>query len=286
MNKDWLAQRRIGGSDAPIIMEESPYATPYQLWERRLKGIEIEENIAMKRGKEWEPFAREKLEKLLNVILFPISLESSEYPFMTGNIDAIDLDGKIMAEIKMNGKERHEMAKQGKVPQEHYGQLQHYLSLKKLPGMYYFSCPYQEEGVIVEVARDDKYIRTMIEKEEVFWNCLQTFEPPELIAKDYLNQDENNEWLKLAKEIESLKIEDKRLKALHEKKEKELMEKLIELSGNKNSTAAGYRLYWKTIKGRVDYDKVPELQGINLNQYRKESSADWSFALPPKAKRA
>ena len=49
---EWLEMRRnkIGASDAPIIMEVSPYKKPNQLMEDKLTGAVMAKSQAMQRG--------------------------------------------------------------------------------------------------------------------------------------------------------------------------------------------------------------------------------------------
>ena len=53
---------KIGSSDAPIIMGESPWKTPQQLWEEKMGLKESSyENAAIQRGKQLEAQARKSL---------------------------------------------------------------------------------------------------------------------------------------------------------------------------------------------------------------------------------
>src|SRR5271167_4178879 len=59
---DWLLWREkgIGGSDAPIILEESPWSSAYKLWLQKSGRIpRTKETPAMRHGKDTEPLIRE-----------------------------------------------------------------------------------------------------------------------------------------------------------------------------------------------------------------------------------
>lgn len=276
MNKDWLKDRKIGSSDAPTIMQESPYSTPYQLWERKITGEELPINGGMKRGTQMEPIARCVFEEKMNTIVFPRSLVHPKWDYMTANVDGLDLDEKILVEIKCPNKDDHAIAVTGKVPQKYYAQCQHQLEVTGLSGMYYFSFD-GSKGVIVEVQKDQRYLNELIEKEREFWNMILDFTPPELTEKDYVDLTTNSQWIDIAKQLEEIKVEKKKIKEL-EDKEKELIEKLASLSENKSAVGLGYKFTKFVKKGLVDYTQIPELQSVNKEIYRKPPSTQWRFS--------
>ena len=63
-----------------------------------------------------------------------------------------------------------------------------------------------------------------------------------------------------------------------ENEEKILRNELIELASNQNSQGGGVRLTLSTRKGTVDYRKVPCLQEMDLEIYRKPPSKVWSLS--------
>lgn len=63
----------------------------------------------------------------------------------------------------------------------------------------------------------------------------------------------------------------------HQKLAQEYKEKLIELSYGKSYATPDYALIKSVRKGSVDYKKVKELQGVDLEPYRKEGCEIWSF---------
>lgn len=182
----WLEWRRkgIGASDAPIIMGVSPWTTPYDLLMQKVEGKEIEETFAMKRGIDLEDTARQRAEEMLGVFLFPKYCEHRKYPWMLASLDGIDLDEKIMIEIKCTSKKNHLLAKKGEVPKHYYPQLQHQLEVSGLSKMIYFSFD-GEEGIILEVEKNEKYISEMIEKEKFFYEYMEKITK---IRNDFLIQ--------------------------------------------------------------------------------------------------
>jgi putative phage-type endonuclease len=173
-----MRKKHIGASDAPIILGTSPWCTPHKLWERKL-GIaeEVEETPAMRRGSIMEPEARKAFELATNLEVFPQIIYHTEHKFMMSSLDGLTLDGSAAVEIKCPGKKAHSMALKGKVPEYYIPQLQHQLSCLGIEKIYYYSYD-GNDGVVLEIDRDDEFIEDLIEKEKVFWNCIESKTPP------------------------------------------------------------------------------------------------------------
>src|SRR5689334_6309347 len=132
---EWLEMRRnkIGASDAPVIMGVSPWKTPFQLWEEKLGiGKEKETTASMRRGIDMEEEARQKFEELTGHIVFPKVMFHPDYEYLMASLDGIDMDHKVAVEIKCPGREDHECAMDGVVPEKYKPQLQHQLEVTGL----------------------------------------------------------------------------------------------------------------------------------------------------------
>lgn len=266
--QEWLEFRKqhVGASDAPIIMKQSPFKTPYELWQEKLSLVPTPEtNAAMQRGHDLEPIAKQELERKLDMPLQSKIKLSIERSWMMASLDAISFDERTIAEIKCPGKADHDTALSGRVPEKYYAQLQHQMVVCELDAAYYFSFT-GDENVLLEVHRDEKYIRNLLIEEEKFWLCVQNFEVPELLDRDYVYHGDAH-WAKLAE----------RLKAIRElqAEEEAIKKELIALAQGKNAMGAGIKLAKCTRKGAVDYAKIPELKTVDLEAYRKKSSEYW-----------
>jgi putative phage-type endonuclease len=271
---EWLDMRRnfIGASDAPIIMGVSPYSTPYKLWEDKL-GISppIKENVAMKRGNELEPIARALLEEQFSMQITPKVVHCKDNSFMMCSLDGLSDDGKTAFEIKYASKDKHELAKDGEIPELYYPQLQHQLACTGLDSIWY--CSFNGDEIVnVEVDRDDSYIDDMLAKEAKFWECVKTFTPPELTNKDYVEKDDSlwNSYANRLKEIDVL------LKDLSIEKDF-IRQTLIDEAKGKSSKGCGISLSKSFVKGRVNYDEIPELADVDLEKYRSASKESWTL---------
>ncbi len=263
---EWELMRKnmIGASDAPVIMEVSPYRTPYQLWQEKLDLIPGREKTpGMVRGHALEDKARRKVEDLLDTLFLPQVKFHPSIPWMMASLDGVDPDGKEIVEIKCPNKHDHEMAVNGIIPEKYMPQLQHQMEVSQVDFMYYFSFN-GNEGALLKLYRNNDYIKKMISKEKEFWECMQSFIPPPFIDRDYIDRSDQ-EWITAASEWAKINQSYKEL----EKKEKALKDRLIYLSENKNCKGGGVKYSSYIRKGSIDYESIPELKDVNLENYRK-----------------
>jgi len=263
----------LGASDAPVVMGVSPWRTPYQLWEDKL-GLapDAPDNYAMQRGRELEPVAREAYILETGNIVEPKMVNHPKINYMMANFDGITEDLQCAVEIKCPGEKDHLLAKEGIVPEKYYPQLQHQLAVIGVNQLHYFS--YRDgDTALIEVGRDESYIKRLVAEERKFWKYVENLTPPPLTDRDYQQRDDNawantaTEWAKVSAELEAVK-----------EREKVLRETLIQLADNKNSIGQGVRVQRVVRKGVVDYKSIPELEGIDVEKYRKEPIESWRLA--------
>lgn len=271
---EWEEMRKgkIGASDAPIIMEESRYKTPYQLWEEKL-GLSAspKTNFAMQRGHDLEEPARKLMEEMTGISFRPAVKFHPTIPWMMASLDCLSVDENIIGEIKNLKKEDHEKAKEGIIAPMYFTQVQHAMKTCEVDECLYFSY-YDGEGVIVKVPRDQKYINKMMKKEEAFYNLITNLEPPPLTSRDY-RERKSKEWKDLVQTWLDAHIHMKKAK----EQEESIRKTLIELCQGQSSICEGVQIRRIIERGRVNYSQIPELKHVNLNDYRKKSSEKWRF---------
>jgi len=268
---EWYAYRRkkIGASDASIILEVSPWKTPYQLWLEKTGNSTSPTTPQQKRGLEMEESARQSFERMTGMIMFPKVMEHPTLNWMMASLDGIDMDSTAIVEIKCPGQVDHAIAKQGKIPEKYVPQLQHQLAVTGLEMAYYFSFD-GNDGVIVEVEKDEQFISKMIDLEQVFWNCLVTLSPPPMNKRDIIERDDQ-EWVAVSNKWRAIK---QQLELL-ENEEKSLRNTLIQMANNHSTIGGGIRLTRSTRRGSVQYAQIPEIRGIDLEKYRKKPTEIW-----------
>lgn len=276
----WLQFRKgkLGASDSPIIMLESPYKTPFQLWEEKT-GIRESSycSPAMQRGKDLEPVIRERIEHLIGKKLTPMVGIHDEIGYMMSSFDGIDEDGNIH-EIKCANINDHRLCLGGVVPFHYKGQLQHQCKCKESDKVTYWSYNESSEKdlAFVDMYRDEAYIKIMLNKEKEFYECLVNQTPPAFCQRDYADMTDPN-WFHLAERYKSTKS----LLNVLEKEEKDLKNTLLRLAGQSNAVGAGIKISKVITQGRLDYDAVLNHYGIsdNLDQFRKKPTESWRINI-------
>lgn len=270
---EWLELRKtkIGASDAPIIMGVG-FKTPLQLWEQKLGLVEPDPvTSAMQRGIDLEPRILEMFNSRIGNTFTPSVRISEQHPWMMASLDGLcEATGEIV-EIKAGNGPDHEQCKHGFVPSKYYPQLQHQMAVCGVDSVYYCSY-FNEEIVITRVERNPEYIDSMIRAELEFFACMASGKPPELTDRDYSEWDSSLEGtLAELREIMSRRLElDNREKAI----KKRLAEVVV-----RPMRGFGIRVTKCTRQGSIDYDAIPQLQGVNLEEYRKASTSYWTYSV-------
>lgn len=269
-SQEWLETRKnyIGSSDSASIMGVSKWNSPYSLWCEKLDlHPQKEENSAMKRGKDLEPEARAYFENMTGIKMTPKVFVKD---FMIASFDGVSDCNKYALEIKCPGKVDHACAVNGEVPVHYYPQLQHQMIVLGLDKMYYLSYQNSESVAIFQVLRDEEYCQKLLDKEKEFWNYVQNLEPPALCDRDYIEKSDEF-WFETASEWKRI---SEKIKVLEEYEEK-LRQKLILMSNGANSRGAGIKSSFYIRKGNIDYKSIPELKGVDLDQYRRHKIIVW-----------
>jgi putative phage-type endonuclease len=274
---EWLSWRKtvITATDASIIMGNNPWDTPYSCWQRKLGLIEEKKsNEAMERGKRLEPEARAKFISEYGINMVPVVVESSEFEFLGASLDGISQLGGSVLEIKCGGSKLHAMAERGEIPAYYRDQMQHQLLVTGAEKCFYYSYN-GTNGIPIEVFPDPEYRVKFLPKAREFWRCVAFSEAPALEDADYQDMSGDGTWVHFATDYKNL---CKRIKDLEEIKEG-CRNELLKLCGDKNCLGQGLRVMKTTMRGRVDYDSIPEIQGVDLEKYRKGSTESWKVLV-------
>jgi putative phage-type endonuclease len=277
-----LRAKSIGASESAAILNLSPFTTAYQLWEQKILGTTTQSNPSMRRGLELEPAALAWVNEELSSDMQPKMIQSSEYPWKIATLDGFSSDGKVAVEIKHANLAVHQLARAGKAIDYYSTQLQSQMICAECDSMYFLSC-YEVDGVmervLVEVQRDEELCAKILEAEKIFYYEHMLKEvPPPLTERDYavvgdtvmfdIACDYEKQY---KKQIAELKKEMERI----ESKRSENKEQLIYLSMDRNCKSEQFSFTKTTVLGRVDYESIPELKGVDLSKYRKESTVRW-----------
>ena len=284
--REWLEWRfnGLGGSDAAVIKGLFPFGkTEYMLWEEKVNKIVTEENEAIAHGKKYENDALDWFEKKMQIALWrQIPCVDKEFDWLRATIDGLGDDENCMVEAKVpfNLENHYKIKQSGKVPEIYYPQCQQQMRVKGLSSMKFLSYNYQnpDDSVILNVFLDKEYVQDLIERGASFWRKVVEKEPPELTDYDYISMDHNQEWGQFAQEYKEIKNKID----FFESRKEQIKEQLRSLSKNRPARGHGIEMQRQDWKGYVEYSRIPELKGVNLDSYRKEGFTKWPVRIMKK----
>lgn len=163
-SQEWLDWRRqgIGASDAPIIMGESPYKKPWQLWEEKV-GLREDPGIpdhVRERAARIEAAARAHYELTHDSECPPICMEMIDHPFLKASLDGYHAGKNFILEIKYVGAK----AMEENIPMHHWIQLQHQMMVSGATDVTYIRSNDGTNFKAGVFSRDEKFISELMVK--------------------------------------------------------------------------------------------------------------------------
>ena len=266
----------IGASDLASILGISPFKNIHQLYDEKVHGRGTFYSKAMDRGNRLEPKAREMFSDITGIKMN--ECETFAHPdrfWQTATPDGLDDARSLILEIKCNNQERHALANQGIIPVYYLSQIQQQMEVLGIDRAMYFSCFALDNEIVdtamVEVVRDPYYMEIATEKSYSFWKNLMDRIPPEgYQSVEEIMEIADPEWELLV---------DRWNKACTAEAEKELIkEEMLRFTGGRPAKGYGVSLTQCSRKGTVDYSRIPEIHGIDLERYRKQASTYWKIS--------
>ncbi len=272
----WLEWRKdkVGASEAPTLMGDSPWETEYQLWQRKLELIpEKEQSPQMKRGLHLEEEARKVVSKLIGIPLIPCVMIHPAYEWMIASLDGWNEKTKTVVEIKCPGESDHQCAMNGEIPKKYLYQLCHQAIVCGVDTVNYFSYDGMSYNYI-PFTPSEYMIQRLIMKELEFLECMRNFIAPPLTDRDYQSLEGDLECQSLIEQWKNATC----LMNSYAELEKKLRSSLIEKTNGRNSQGYGVKLSKVTRMGNVNYKDVPQLKGVDLNPYRGKPTTYWKIS--------
>jgi putative phage-type endonuclease len=184
---EWAAARRhgIGGSDAPIVIGESPYRSPNELWAEKVGIVApAPENEAMAWGRRLEPLVAAAYTEATGRRLRRVTrlLRNRERPWQLASIDREVVGERRLVEIKTTRSSRWDGT--DAVPGDVLAQVEHYLSVTGYDVADVAVLVGGSDLRVIEVGRDDAYIRDLVELETDFIRRVESRTAPPLDGSD------------------------------------------------------------------------------------------------------
>lgn len=270
---EWHLWRKlgVGGSDLPIIMGDSPYMTPYQLW-RQKTGLDESENKAnfvQAKGHELEVIARNKYEIQTNLEWKPRLAVHAGFDHFRASLDGFNEKLNAVWECKFIGKDGFEEIKNGVVPCKYRAQVQWQMFVTGAVENHLTAINDDHEIVTTIVKPDMDYIKKIALKAQEFWNCVQERRAPEMTDKDKV-EIRSHELKNMLIMYDLKESHFKKMKEELDELKKEIFERVphtncyIDLFGSHVTVQTQQR------QGTVDWKKVVKEYDIDQDKFRKK----------------
>ena len=288
---EWVALRKssIGGSDAAVCVNMNPYSDLLTLYADK-KGLSKEKDTseAMRLGTDLEAYVAERFaeqtgKKVRNDFFM---YADDDYDYLTANIDRRIVGENAALECKTMGSFHGYNFENGEIPSHYFCQCQHYMSVMGFDMVYLAILVLQRGLYVIEVKRDDDFIKQLREAETSFWtqyimqdrmpeadgsdSSLDTLK--ELYPKGYKDSEITISGLdRMVTDYKSLKAIADDYGKQAERYKAQICQKL---GDNEIGLGVQYGVSWKTQSKTSGYD-MKKLQedypNINIEKYKKVS---------------
>jgi putative phage-type endonuclease len=274
----WLEQRvgKITGSRAGSILNVNPYSKPKDVLREMVREHfhaerEFQGNEATDWGDKHESIAIDAYEaKTGNMVTEHGYIQHPDIDFIGYSPDGSIKNGIIEVKAPFSQKIPDE------IPAHYYAQVQLGMQVMDKPicdFVYWTPAGLQ----VTPVERDDEWWEKSYPVFKAFHNeYLAAIEEPEdHLSPLVVDLSGNDDWHNAVTEYRVCK------KLLDEAvaDEKEAKAALIKLANNKSSKGYGLTLSKVDRVGAIDYKKIPEIEGVDLEQYRKKGSTSFRVTI-------
>ena len=186
---------KIGGSDVPIILNESPFETPYGLWLKKTgrASNEFAPSLNAQLGIKYEDTMRSDIELKLDLDFKPQIFVHDVYSFLMTSLDGWNEETKTILEIKtVLGAPTYEKALEGKISESYISQVQQQLmvaggekSLFYVGKLEPFMGDYRiVDKILVEALPDKAHQERILAACLEFYHFMTSDTPPPLTDRD------------------------------------------------------------------------------------------------------
>lgn len=274
-SEQWLEYRRshANSSEAACIMGCARFEPDswLKLWrEKTGRGKPIFQNAAMRAGIEREPLVRALVCSTTGVPYLSAVIESG---WLSASLDGLSEDSIL--EIKCpSGLDSPAWvaACSGNIEPHYMAQVQHALMVSGKPlCQFVVAHPKNNDYIRIEIASDPEYQKLLMEQWRAFWRHIEEFTPPEPSERDIMPMS-GEAWEKAA---QAWRIARSNLELAQQAADyaKRNLEAMCAMCDHDICQGGGVRVQRKFRKGNVDYSKIPQLKGVDLEPYRKKGTS-------------
>jgi putative phage-type endonuclease len=306
--REWRG-KGLGSSDAAVLLGCSPWKDAFQLYEEKLglwkPTFGPHQRAAMARGTELEPKIRYWYEQnwRQGASFKEDVQEDAQAPHRRASFDGINRefrnpeDGSVgrIIEIKAGNMKDHVAAREaGIVPEKYMPQVQWLMMIAGVQWADYVSYGSDGTYAVVPVRADEAMQLELRERSDLFWRHVQAKAPiaewrawtrpmaPLSLARAEAPAERHEDTPQIGEqEVEALVAQALAAQAeanAAEARFEALKQKLKTVAGDREKTECGEAVFgWQTRKGTVDYSVIPELIGLDLDQFRKKDTRAFYF---------
>lgn len=281
---------RITGSAVGAILGLSKFTSPDEMMRRMVRsyhGAESEfvGNIATEWGKKHEDEAIEALKGYLGI-------EVTHSPFFALELEGMRIgaspdgftsdDGCLEVKCPFGSRNKKVDASENLDSHpDYYAQMQWEMLCTKKEFTWYGVWTLKGVDAIL-VRYNSDWISDSLPQIKAFWKKYQEIIASPELSLPYLESPKDEYIIRNDEEFEALAQEYRMLteqQTIMDRKVDEAKKALLELCAGRNIKGDGLIIYSSTKKGNVDYSKVPQLKGVDLDQYRKASTITWTVKV-------
>ena len=289
-HEEWVQLRKssIGGSDSAICVNMNPYSGLLTLYADKMGlSSEKETSEAMRLGTDLEQYVAERFtEQTGKKVRNDFGMYADdEYDYITANIDRKVVGENSGLECKVMGSFHGYNFENGDIPSHYYCQCQHYMMVMGFDMVYLAILVLQRGLYIIEVKRDNDFIKSLREAETAFWT--QYIEQQKMPEPDGESDFDTLKEL-YPKEVPSSEItvagldrmvtDYKSVKSIaddYAKQAESIKARICQKLGrNEVGIGVQYGVSWKTQSKTSGYDMKrlkADYPNINIDKYKKVS---------------
>jgi putative phage-type endonuclease len=279
-SEEWFAARkgRITASSVGAILSYSPFEKPDDVMRRMVREYhrapsEFNGNVATEWGTANEPHALSEYEMLTNRKVETCGFFTYEDWAGASPDGLLGDDGMIEIKCPYSMRKGDGLFKSAKEQMHYYAQMQFQMFIMKRRWCQFFQwCPTGTWSEIVNY--DEEFVDDMIPKLRAFYEgyLLEIQNPERHLGELRLEVSAPQIIAEYDDTVEAIK--------LYEERKKELLAKLVEISGNRDASFGGRKLTFVNRAGAVAYAKVVKehLPSLDLEPYRGKPSEYWTLS--------
>ena len=272
-SSEWLEYRKngIGASEvASIAGIEGAFKTRQQILEEKLGAVAPVSAHLQKlfaEGHEWERVVRENM-NAAGWKFEPAVCVADWNDRLFASLDGLDRERQIILEVKSVSTEDRFFQYAEKVPAHYYVQCQWQMLITGLKGVHlvFVYDGNVKTTIITPDANDQKYLQNAADtflkeldaiKAGDLPSPIKALASPDMTRLAFLKAQEKEMQIQIDMVTEEIKY---------------LAEKVLKENDARKVESESVTVEWVEREGSVDYKKIPELEKIDLNQYRKKGT--------------